>query len=134
MFRIAVSSSVYRNSCTDPAKTDVWPPLSRRCRSRASGMPSKMAATAAGMNPLYHDLTYDAKTFGQYPQVTGRAAGRGPGRPGTAPAAARPAPGAPSHDDGLCKKSRTVTAGQRCSRRRSESRDELELFGVVTDT
>ena len=47
--------------CTDPAKIIVWPPLSSRCNSRASGMPSKMAAAAAGMHQSYHDLTYYAK-------------------------------------------------------------------------
>ena len=69
------------------------------------------------------------RPFRQQPQVTGDAAGRGPGRPGTAPAAARPAPGAPSHDDGLCKKSRTVTAGQGCSRRRSGS-GQVRVAGI----
>src|SRR5271165_4786554 len=47
----------------------------------------------------------------------------GPGQWHIAPAVTRPvrtAPGAPSHADGLRKKSRTVTAGQGCPRRRSE--------------
>src|SRR5271157_4676768 len=49
----------------------------------------------------------------------------GPGQWHIAPAVTRPvrtAPGAPSHADGLRKKSRTVTAGQGCPRRRSEAR------------
>src|SRR5260370_31112794 len=52
------------------------------------------------------------------------AAEPGPGGRDIAPAAMRPArtsPGAPSRDDGLCKKSRTVTTGQRHPRRRSET-------------
>ena len=75
MFRIAVSSSGYRNSCRDPAKITVWPPLSRRCRSRASGMPSKMAAAAADIHQPYHYLTYYAKSCIPSPQVTGTPAG-----------------------------------------------------------
>src|SRR5271165_1397492 len=50
----------------------------------------------------------------------------GPGQWHIAPAVTRPvrtAPGAPSHADGLRKKSRTVTAGQGCPRRRSGPSD-----------
>src|ERR1039457_5161046 len=71
MFRIPASPEGKQNSCRDPAKTDVWTPLSSQCRSQASGMPSKMAAAAADMHRFYHYLTRYAKKFGASPQVSG---------------------------------------------------------------
>src|SRR5260370_12887854 len=65
------------------------------------------------------------------------AAEPGPGGRDIAPAAMRPArtsPGAPSRDDGLCKKSRTVTTGQRHPRRRSETRSVMVYRLVAKDT
>ena len=69
MCRIAASSSANRNSCTDPAKITVSPPVSRRRRSRGEGIPSRMAEAAADIPAAYQYLTYYAKYYGQSAQV-----------------------------------------------------------------
>ena len=78
----AGSVQLFQYAEDDTAKIIVWPPVPRRCRSRASGMPSKMAAAAAGMHPPYHDLTYYAKKYAcvRRPQARRRRTGTGRAR------------------------------------------------------
>ena len=62
MFRIAVSAASYSNRTTGPAEITHRPPEVSIRRSRGSGMPSRMAATAADM-----PLSY--QSFNNYAQV-----------------------------------------------------------------
>ena len=63
MFRITMSPAAYSNSTTGPAVITHRPSCSRMRRSRGSGMPSRMAATAADM-PLPY------QSFNNYAQIS----------------------------------------------------------------
>src|SRR5579859_5333409 len=56
MFRITTSPAAYSNSTTRPAVITHRPSCSCRRRSRGSGMPSRMAATAADMPLPYQSF------------------------------------------------------------------------------
>ena len=61
MFRITMSPASYSNSTTGPAEITHRPSCWRMRRSRGSGMPSRMAETAADMPQSY-------RTFKNYAQ------------------------------------------------------------------
>src|SRR5271154_3839417 len=61
MFRITMSPAAYSNSTTCPAVITHRPSCSRMRRSRGSGMPSRMAETAADMPQSYRTFKNDAQ-------------------------------------------------------------------------
>src|SRR5271169_4967458 len=61
MFRITMSPAAYSNSTTCLAVITHRPSCSRMRRSRGSGMPSRMAETAADMPQSYRTFKNDAQ-------------------------------------------------------------------------
>src|SRR5512135_180519 len=62
MFRITTSPAAYSNSTVGPAVITHRPSCSCMRRSRGSGMPSRMAATAADMPQSYQSFNKYAQT------------------------------------------------------------------------